>query len=80
MSQLARTELLILDDWRLEPLQGVARHDQLEIMDDRRASTSVVSQLRFDQWYATVTTPWPTRSSTSSRTTRLYRSFAIRCH
>jgi len=56
LKRLARTELLILDDWGLEPLQGVARHDLLEIMDDRHghASTAVVSQLPFDQWYATI--------------------------
>ena len=56
LKRLARSELLILDDWGLEPLQSVARHDLLEIMDDRHGhtSTAVVSQLPFDQWYATI--------------------------
>jgi DNA replication protein DnaC len=56
LKRLKRTDLLILDDWGLEPLQGVQRHDMLEIMDDRHghASTAVVSQLPFDQWYASI--------------------------
>jgi DNA replication protein DnaC len=27
--------LLILDDWGLQPLDGVARHDLLEILEER---------------------------------------------
>lgn len=56
LRRLARTDLLIIDDWGLEPLQGVQRHDMLEIMDDRHGhtSTAVVSQLPFDQWYGSI--------------------------
>nr|WP_271587352.1 ATP-binding protein [Bradyrhizobium sp. CCBAU 53415] len=32
---LGRVDLLILDDWRLEPLDAGARHDLLEILEDR---------------------------------------------
>ena len=54
--QLARVELLILDDWGLEPLKPAHRNDLLEIMDDRhgRHSTVVISQLPTDQWYASI--------------------------
>ena len=51
--QLARTQLLILDDWGLEPLNTAQRHDLMHIMDDRyhSASTLIASQLPVDQWY-----------------------------
>src|SRR5215216_1670954 len=32
---LGRVDLLILDDWGLEPLDAAARHDLLEILEDR---------------------------------------------
>ena len=53
LQQLARTRLLILDDWGLEPLNTAQRHDLMHIMDDRyqSASTLVASQLPVDQWY-----------------------------
>jgi DNA replication protein DnaC len=42
-----RTDLLILDDWGLEPLDAAARHDLLEILEERygRRSTIVTSQI-----------------------------------
>ena len=47
MKSLARVDLLILDDWGLEQLDGNARHHLLEILEDRygRRSTLVNSQL-----------------------------------
>ncbi len=53
---LTKTRLLILDDWGLEPLEPAARHDLMEIMDDRydHSSTLIISQLPTDQWYATI--------------------------
>lgn len=54
LKQLARTQLLIIDDWGLEPLTPAHRNDLMEIMDDRHGQTSslVISQLPTDQWYA----------------------------
>lgn len=51
LMQLARTDLLILDDWGLYPLDTSARHDLLEILDDRvnARSTLITSQLPIDQ-------------------------------
>ena len=46
-------DLLILDDWGLEPLDAAARHDLLEILEERygRRSTVITSQLPIDSWH-----------------------------
>ena len=56
LQQLAKTRLLILDDWGMETLNTAQRHDLMHIMDDRyqAASTMMVSQLPVDQWYAAI--------------------------
>jgi len=53
LNQLAKVQLLIIDDWGIELLKPAYRYDLMEIMDDRHGSTStmVVSQLPTDQWY-----------------------------
>jgi hypothetical protein len=52
--QLARADLLVLDDFGLAPLADQTVRDLLEILDDRydRKSTLITSQLPFDQWHA----------------------------
>lgn len=56
LQQLAKTHLLILDDWGMETLNTAQRHDLMHLMDDRyqAASTLIASQLPVDQWYATI--------------------------
>ena len=56
LKQLAKVQLLILDDWGLEPLQPAHRHNLMEILDDRHTETStlVISQLPTDQWYVSI--------------------------
>jgi len=56
LHQLAKIQLLIIDDWGMEPLTPAYRNDLMEIMDDRHGSTStmIVSQLPTDQWYASI--------------------------
>jgi DNA replication protein DnaC len=56
LNQMAKIQLLILDDWGLETLQPAHRNDLMEIMDDRHGSSStmVISQLPTDQWYASI--------------------------
>ena len=56
LKSLARLDMLILDDWGLEPLQGTQRNDLMEIMDDRHGSSStvIISQLPTDQWYQSI--------------------------
>jgi len=53
LKMLAKIDLLILDDWGLEPLNTAQRNDLMEIMDDRHGCSSVViiSQLPTEQWY-----------------------------
>jgi len=56
---LGRADVLILDDWGLEPLDAAARHDILEILDDRygRRSTVVTSQLPLERWHQLIGDP-----------------------
>jgi DNA replication protein DnaC len=37
-----RVDLLILDDWGFEPLDAAARHDLLEILEDRYGRRSTI--------------------------------------
>jgi len=50
IAQLAKTDLLILDDWGLEKMTLSQRNDLLEIMEDRHGlkSTLITSQLPVD--------------------------------
>jgi len=59
MKSLAKVDLLILDDWGLEPLEGNARHHLLEIIEDRygRRSTLVTSQLPIARWHELIGNP-----------------------
>lgn len=54
LKQLARVELLVIDDFGLAPLSDATVRDLLEVLDDRydRASTIITSQLPLDQWHA----------------------------
>ncbi len=56
LKTLSRLDLLILDDWGLEPLKAAHRNDLMEIMDDRHGCTStiMISQLPTDQWYQSI--------------------------
>ena len=56
LAQLARTDLLILDDFALEPLSPRSRNDLLEIMEDRYAERSVLvtSQLDVKHWHKAI--------------------------
>jgi DNA replication protein DnaC len=59
LRNLGRADLLILDDWGLEPLDAAARHDLLEILEERygRRSTVITSQLPVDRWHEVVNDP-----------------------
>jgi DNA replication protein DnaC len=56
---LGRADLLVMDDWGLEPLDAAARHDLLEILEERygRKSTLVTSQLPVDRWHEIIRDP-----------------------
>jgi DNA replication protein DnaC len=59
LRQLAKAELLVLDDFGLTPLTEQTKRDLLEILDDRydRSSTIVTSQLPVDQWHTHLADP-----------------------
>ena len=59
LRNLGRADLLILDDWGLEPLDAAARHDLLEILEERygRRSTAITSQLPVDRWHEIIGDP-----------------------
>ena len=53
MNQLAKTDLLILDDWGIQKLNAAQRNDLMEVIEDRsgRTSTLIASQLPVENWY-----------------------------
>jgi DNA replication protein DnaC len=59
LRQIAKADLLILDDFGLTPLPDQIRRDLLEIFDDRydRRSTLITSQLPIEQWHAYLEDP-----------------------
>jgi DNA replication protein DnaC len=59
LSQLARTSLLVVDDFLLTPAPIEACRDLLEVIEDRaqRRSTLVVSQLPVDKWHPAMADP-----------------------
>ena len=59
MRSLGRADLLVLDDWGLEPLGAAARHDLLEILEERygRRSTVITSQLPVGRWHEIIGDP-----------------------
>lgn len=52
--QLAKTDVLVLDDWGMAALDSGMRSDLLEIIDDRAATraTIITSQLPIEHWHA----------------------------
>ena len=59
LTTLARTQLLILDDWGLAPLGDRERRDLLEVIEDRygRRATLIASQLPVEHWHELIGDP-----------------------
>jgi DNA replication protein DnaC len=59
ISQLAKVDVLLLDDWGVAMLTDSARRDLLEILDDRynRCSTIITSQLKVEDWHESIGDP-----------------------
>ena len=59
IAQLAKVDVLLLDDWGLAVLTDSARRDLLEILDDRHGqrSTIVTSQLPLAHWHDAIGDP-----------------------
>ncbi|HXR00875.1 MAG TPA: IS21-like element helper ATPase IstB, partial [Pseudomonas sp.] len=52
--QLAKTDVLVLDDWGMGAIDSTTRSDLLEVIDDRTTNkaTIITSQLPFEHWHA----------------------------
>jgi DNA replication protein DnaC len=59
LRQIAKVDLLILDDWGPETLNADQRRDLLEIIDDRHEMRSVImtSQIPVKHWYEIIGDP-----------------------
>ena len=59
MAALAKTDLIILDDWGLAQCEDASRHDVLELLEDRhgRHSTLVTSQFPVEHWHEAIGDP-----------------------
>jgi DNA replication protein DnaC len=59
LNRLAKTDVLILDDWGLAPLTDMERRDLLEVFEDRvnRRSTVITSQLPVNKWHEIIGDP-----------------------
>jgi DNA replication protein DnaC len=54
LTQLAKTNVLVLDDWGTSAIDSATRSDLLEIIDDRgpNKATIIISQLPIEHWHA----------------------------
>lgn len=59
LNRLAKTEVLVMDDWGINALSEPERRDILEVVEDRYKlrSTIVVSQIPVNKWHDVVANP-----------------------
>jgi DNA replication protein DnaC len=59
LANLAKVDVLILDDWGLMKLNAENRRDLLEVLEDRHGTRSTVatSQLPIEEWHAVIGDP-----------------------
>ena len=59
LARLARVDVLVVDDWLIDPLQEMERRDFLEIFDDRHGqrATLLASQLPRETWHERIGDP-----------------------
>lgn len=59
LARLAKTDLVVIDDFALTPLKDQERRDLLEILEERheRASTLITSQLPVKTWHEAIGEP-----------------------
>ena len=53
MNQLAKTELVILDDWGIQKMTTPQRNDLMEVIEDRHGlrATLIAGQLPVEHWH-----------------------------
>ena len=54
LEQIAKMQVLVLDDWGIDQLDRQARRDLLEVLEDRyaKSSTIITSQLPIEMWHS----------------------------
>ena len=59
LARLAKTDLLLIDEWGLASLSVADARELLEVIDDRctTRSTLIASQLPVDAWHGTIADP-----------------------
>lgn len=59
LTQLARLDLLVIDDFAISPMGAPERNDLLELLDDRigTRSTLITSQLPVKDWHTYLNDP-----------------------
>jgi DNA replication protein DnaC len=59
LNRLAKTDLLVVDDWGLSSLTDAERRDFLEVMEDRHGirSTVITSQYSVAKWHELIGEP-----------------------
>jgi len=59
LKSLARTQLILFDDWMRDTLSLIQSQDLLDILDDRygRSSTMVISQVPLNNWFERIPDP-----------------------
>lgn len=59
LDRLAKTEVLLIDDWGINALSDLERKDLLEVIEDRYKvrSTIIMSQLPIDKWHDAIGDP-----------------------
>ena len=59
LAQLAKLDLLVIDDFAISPMGGPERSDLLEVLDDRvgTRSTLLTSQLPLKSWHTYLDDP-----------------------
>lgn len=59
LAKLAKTDVLVLDDFLIAPLKDAERRDLLEVLEDRydKSSTVVTSQVPTGKWHAALGDP-----------------------
>jgi DNA replication protein DnaC len=59
LKQLAKVDLLYIDDFGIEPMSDQTKRDLLEILEDRydKRSTLITSQIPLDRWHTYIDAP-----------------------
>ncbi len=72
MNQLAKTDLILLDDWGIQKIAAAQRSDLMEVIEDRHGlrSTLIASQLPIEHWHEFIGEGHPGRCHSRSPTSQ----------